>query len=113
MTGLGTGNLVLPVSDPTVKSLSLLLLAELLQEKDALLMFGSAFHLKRIFSKKECKDKISSWCLYYSDLLRNIVLPLLQCVAWKASSTLQKIHSAAAFSQKLAVKKSSLCHFGV
>lgn len=59
MAGLGTGNLVLPVSDPAFKSLSLHLLADLLQEKDALLMFGSAFHLKKIFSKKECKEKIS------------------------------------------------------
>lgn len=52
MAGLRTGNLVLPVSDPAFKSLSLHLLAELLQEKDALLMFGSAFHPKKIFSKK-------------------------------------------------------------
>lgn len=53
----GNWNLVLPVSDPAFKNLSLHLLAELLQEKDALLMFGTAFHLKKYFPKRNVKRR--------------------------------------------------------
>lgn len=93
------------------RSLLVHLVAELLQEKDALLMFGSTFYLKKILSRYfpgSSVDKMPHSCICITQICWGAQF-FRYFHVWPGktlppSSTLQKIHFPAKVFQSLVVK---------